>query len=380
MAKQEKPVDRRRFLRVAGVTAGGVSAFGPATPQVRAATPPAPARPGKRALMKVGCQRGPTSDEMLRFFAQFGVKNICGALAVQEPNQPWTVADLDKLKKRVEAHGIALDMLALPLSSRYITRAENPNIMLGKSPERDREIDAICAMIRAAGQAGIPALKYNLTILGVIRTGRTPGRGGSSYSTFNYDQAKQDPPLTEAGKVSADEMWERITYFLKRVVPVAEEHKVKLACHPHDPPMPADKGFRGVQRVLGSVAGLKKFVEIQASPYHGLNFCQGTICEGLEDPGKEIFDVIRWFGTRHKIFNVHFRNIRGKFLHFQETYPDEGDVDMFQALRVYKEVGYDGMIMPDHMPQTVGDTNGRQAFAFGYGYIKALIQAVDALD
>src|SRR5207247_1786693 len=132
----------------------------------------------------------------------------------------------------------------------------------------------ICNMIRAAGKAGIPALKYNLTILGVVRTERTPGRGGASYSTFVYSKAKQDT-LTEAGKVSAEEVWERITYFLKRVVPVAEEARVKLACHPNDPRMPEDKGFRGVQAVLGGVAGLKKFIEIQASPYHGLNFCQG---------------------------------------------------------------------------------------------------------
>jgi mannonate dehydratase len=329
--------------------------------------------------MKVGCQRGPTTDEMLQFFAQFGVKNICGHLPQRDASTPWTVAQIEQLKKKVESHGISLDMLALPLSSRPIHQGENPHIMLGKSPERDREIDTICAMIRAATKAGVGALKYNLTILGVVRTERTPGRGGSSYSTFVYDRARQDPPLTEAGKVSADEMWERISYFLKKVIPVAEECKVKMACHPHDPPMPADKGFRGVQRVLGSVAGLKKFVEIQASPYHGLNFCQGTICEGLANPGKEIVEVIRYFGSRKKIFNVHFRNIRGRFLNFQETYPDEGDVDMLEALLAYKEVGYDGMIMPDHMPQTVGDSNGRQAFAFGYGYIKALIQAVDRL-
>jgi len=374
MTKRAKPVNRRRFLGLAGVITGGVSTLTLA----RAEQPAQPLR-DKRALMKVGCQRGPTTDEMLQFFAQFGVKNICGQLPERDAKTPWTVAEIEKLKKKVESHGISLDMLALPLSSRPISRAENPHIMLGKSPERDREIDTICAMIRAAAKAGVPALKYNLTILGVVRTERTPGRGGSSYSTFVSDKARQEPPLTEAGKVSAGEMWERITYFLKRVIPVAEEHKVKMACHPHDPPMPADKGFRGVQRVLGSVAGLKKFVEIQASPYHGLNFCQGTICEGLENPGKEIFEVIRYFGSRKKIFNVHFRNIRGKFLNFQETYPDEGDVDMLQALLAYKEVGYDGMIMPDHMPQTVGDTNGRQAFAFGYGYIKALIQAVDRL-
>jgi mannonate dehydratase len=378
MSTPEQPVDRRGFLRLAGAGTGGAGALALAgTAPASAEQPAQPAR-GKRALMKVGCQRGPTTDDLLQYFAQFGVKNICGILPRSDPKTPWTVAEIEKLKKSAEARGISVDMLALPLSNRPVSQAENPNILLGKSPERDREIDTICGMIRTAAKAGIPALKYNLTLLGVVRTERTPGRGGASYSTFVYDKARQDT-LTEAGKVSADEFWERISYFLKRVVPVAEECKVRLACHPHDPPMPADKGFRGVQQVLGSVEGLKRFVETQPSPYHGLNFCQGTICEGLENPGKEILDVIRWFGSRKKIFNVHFRNIRGKFLNFQETYPDDGDVDMLQALKVYKEVGYDGMVMPDHMPQTVGDSGGRQAFAFGYGYIKALIQAVDAL-
>jgi len=358
-------LNRRRFLRLAGAGALGSGIHSQA----------AAAEQRKPALMKLGCQRGPTSDEMLQFFAQFGVKNICGYVPQQDPKKAWDPADIAKLKKRVEAAGIALDMLALPLASAYITRADMPNIMLGKSPERDREIDTICADIRAAARAGIPAVKYNLTILGVVRSERTAGRGGASYSTFVYDKAKQDT-LTEAGKVSAEEAWERITYFLKRVVPVAEECKVKLACHPNDPPMPADKGFRGVHCVLGSVDGLKKFIDIQPSPYHGLNFCQGTICEGLQDPNKEIGDVIRYFGTRKKIFNVHFRNIRGRFLNFQEVYPDEGDVDMLAALKVYQDVGYDGMIMPDHAPQTVGDSGGRQAFAFAYGYIRGLIQAI----
>jgi mannonate dehydratase len=98
----------------------------------------------------------------------------------------------------------------------------------------------------------------------------------------------------------------------------------------------------------------------------------------LENPGKEIFDVIRYFGSRRKIFNVHFRNIQGKFLNFRETFIDDGDVDMLQALRVYKEVGYDGMMMPDHVPRIDGDAGQAQAFAYTFGYIKALIRAVDA--
>lgn len=325
--------------------------------------------------MKVGTQHGST-DEVLGLLAAFGVNNICASLPSERLDDQWSVSNLVRLRERVESFGIKLDMIPLPLSSSYITRAENPNIMLGKSPERDREIDDICKMIVNTARAGIPALKYNMSILGVVRTEPTKGRGGAAYSTFIYDKARQEPSLTEAGPVNADAYWERITYFLKRVIPVAEENKVKMACHPHDPGMPADKGYRGVHTVLGSVEGLKRFIEIVPSKYHGLNFCQGTVAEMLKKPGDEIFDVIRYFGSRGKIFNVHFRNIRGGFLNFQETFIDDGDVDMLKALRVYKEVGYDGMLMPDHVPKIASDAKGFQAFAYTFGYIKALMAAL----
>jgi mannonate dehydratase len=327
--------------------------------------------------MKLGHQHQ-HSDPVLRVLAAFGVNHICGGLPSRTLDEHWSVEGLRALRERVESFGIALDMLPLPLSSAYITRAELPHIMLGKSPERDREIEQICQMIRNCARAGISAVKYNMSILGVVRTERTPGRGGAGYSTFIYDQAKQEPPLTEAGKVTDEEYWARITYFLERVVPVAEEVKVRLACHPHDPGMPRERGYRGIPTVLGSVDGLKRFIEICPSPYHGLNFCQGTVSEMLEKPAEEIFDVIRYFGARKKLFNVHFRNIKGKFLSFQETFPDDGDVDMLKALKVYQEVGYDGMIMPDHVPQIEGDTGGAQAFAYSFGYIQALMRMVQS--
>jgi mannonate dehydratase len=327
--------------------------------------------------MKLGTQHD-SSDATLRVMAALGVNHICSTLPAAKFDENWSVNALTRLRERVESFGIHLEAVPLPLSSSYITKSENPDIMLGKSPERDREIDDICKMIQNCSRAGIPMVKYNMSILGVVRTGRTPGRGGASYSSFNYAKARQEPRLTEAGPVSSEMIWERITYFLERVVPVAEEYKVKIACHPHDPGMPADTGFRGVHRVLGNVDGLKRFIEITPSPYHGLNFCQGTVSEMLNDPGREIFDVIRYFGARKKIFNVHFRNIQGGFLNFQETFPDAGDVDMLAAIRVYKEVGYDGMLMPDHVPLIEGDERGRQAFAFAFGYIRGLLQAADA--
>jgi mannonate dehydratase len=327
--------------------------------------------------MKAGTQHG-VSDDILRVMASLGVNHICGSLPSRRLDAAWSVESLTKTRERIDSFGLRLEMLPLPLSSSYITDSENPEIMLGKSPERDRQIDDICQMIRNVAKAGVPSLKYNLTILGVVRTETTPGRGGAAYSTFVYDKARQEPPLTEAGRVTEEIFWDRITYFVKRVAPVAEEYKVKLACHPHDPGMPKDKGFRGVNRVLGSVEGLRRFIQLSPSKYHGLNFCQGTVAEMLKEPGKEIYDVIRYFGSRGKIFNVHFRNIAGGFLNFQETFPDNGDVDMLRAMRVYKDVGYDGMIMPDHIPTIPGDAGGRQAWAYCFGYINAAIRMVSS--
>jgi len=370
-------MNRRRFLRLAGgATTGGALAERLVEAQVAAQPRPAASRPSPRALMKAGTQHGDT-DEILRAMAAFGVNHICTELPSAKLDAAWSVDGLSRLKDRVQSFGLSLEMIPLPLSSSEISRSENPAVLLA-TPERDRQIDDLCQMIRNAGRAGIPSLKYNLTFIGVPRTGTTPGRGGARYSTFVYEGARQDPALTAAGRIDADEYWARITYFLERVVPVAEEAKVRIACHPQDPGMPPRKGWRGVETVLGSVDGLKRFVSIKESPYHGLNFCQGTVSEMLEKPGEQIFDVIRYFGSRKKIFNVHFRNIAGGFLNFRETFIDDGDVDMLKALRVYREVGYDGMMMPDHVPQVEGDTNRFQGFAFALGYIKALIAAVAA--
>jgi len=364
---------RRDFLKSAGALAA-VRAGSPLRALARGDEPTSAPPVGHAMYAGSQFDRVPSDDD-LRWLAALGVRHVCSGPPAAHFDQSWSVANLEQIKARAASAGIALDMIALPMASSYIANADNPNIMLGKSPERDREIDGMCEIIRSVALAGIPAVKYNLTILGVVRTGTTSARGSARYSTFVYADAKQDPPLTEAGEVSADEMWARITHFLERVVPVATENKVRMACHPHDPAMPADTGFRGVHRVLGSVAGLKRFIEIQPSPYHGLNFCQGTVSEMLDDPGREVFDVIRYFGARRKIFNVHFRNIKGHFLDFQETFPDDGDVNMVEALKTYHEVGYDGMIMPDHAPQIDGDADHRQAFAFEFGCIQALLQA-----
>jgi mannonate dehydratase len=302
----------------------------------------------KRALMKLGCQSAPSNEKHFQYFARYGVRNVCGYPEIADGRLYATAEELKSLRDLGDRHKISIDCIAPPfLESSHVDREKHPAIMLAQSPERDRDIEALQTLIRNCAAVGIPSIKYNMSILGVLRTGRSPGRGDATYSTWRLREAQPSPALTRAGQVDADAAWERITYFLDRVIPVAEEYKIRMACHPHDPGVPPN-GYQGVVRVLGTVDGLKKFISIKENPYHGLNFCQGTVAEMLQKPGEEIYDVIRYFGSRQKIFNVHFRNIRGHRDDFVEVYPDEGDVDFVKAIQAYKDVGYSYMMMPDH--------------------------------
>lgn len=361
-------MNRRQF--VSASSAAALAASGPR---------PAVAAAAKPVLMKLGCQSAPTNETHLSYFARYGVRHICGYPEIGEGRLYATVDELERMRDLAAKHKISIECVAPPfLASSHIDKEKHPAIMLAQSPERDRDIEAMQTLIRNCARAGLPSIKYNMSILGVLRTERTQGRGDALYSTWRLKEARPEKPLTRAGEVNADRFWERITYYLERVIPVATEHKIRMACHPHDPGVPP-AGYQGVDRVLGTVEGLKRFIRIKESPYHGLNFCQGTVSEMLQDPGKEIFDVIRYFGSRGKIFNVHFRNIRGHRDDFQEVYPDEGDIDFVKAIQVYREVNYPYLLMPDHVPYAANDPQGLQSFAYCYGYIRGLLQSLERM-
>jgi mannonate dehydratase len=369
-------MDRRKFMvgigAGAALTIGGGAGAAPQPSQQRAKANSGPLK------LKLGCQSGPADDDHFAFLARYGVTDVCARAKTSGGRLYSTVDELRDLKGLAERHRLSLRILdPVMLGSTNVDREAHPAIMLAESPERDRDIADFQTLIRNCAAAGIPCIKYNMSILGVLRTGKVQGRGDATFPEWDAASARPATPLTRAGAVSEDAFWERITYFLDRVVPVANEYKVRIACHPQDPGTPPE-GYQGVHRVLGTVDGLKRFVSIRESPYHGLNFCQGTVSENLPRPAEQIFDVIRWFGSRGKIFNVHFRNIVGGRGHFREAFPDEGDVDLYRALLTYNEVGYDGMLMPDHVPIVPGKPEAAlQSFAFAYGYIRGLMQAAN---
>ena len=315
--------------------------------------------------MYVGVQAIGTSKLEMQFLTRHGVTHMDATPADNE------VGTISRHREEAAVEGVELEMIHINLPR---------SIPLAQEPQRDEDLDEVCRWIENAGRAGLRGLNYNFCVLEHQRTEATFGRGGSRYSTFDLSKYDNES-LSEAGVVSRDESFERAQYFLERVIPVAEQYKVQMASHLDDPPAPV---LRGVERWNWPVMdGLKRFSELVDSPYHGFNFCCGVASEGLENPGDELYDIVRYFGERKKIFNVHFRNIRGGLHDFQEVWPDEGDVDMHQVAEVLHETGYPYMLMPDHAPNHPDDkppegVSGRvsHAWAFQFGYIAAMIQVV----
>ena len=369
-------MDRRQFFSVTGAAAatGALPVAEAAPKKAPGALPPLKAR--------LGHQFGALTDQTAAWVARFGLDAICTRPVVADPQRLYpTVDELKVMLDIADRHKVKVEIVdSVLLQSSDIDKERHAGIVLGQSPERDREIEAFQNHLRNCAATGIRCIKYNMVSLtGVPRLEEVPGRGDTVYNRWNYKEAvARNLPLTRAGVVNDEAFWERTNYFLERIAPMAAETKVRIACHPEDPGMPP-QGYRGISTPLGTFEGMKKFIALHENPYHGLNFCQGTMSENLNHPNNEIGDVIRYFGSRKKIFNVHFRNIRGHRDDFvAEMFPDEGDVDFVKALKVYREVGYEDLLMPDHAPKVLGagaESGQRENFAFEFGYIRGLIQA-----
>ncbi len=298
---------------------------------------------------------------------QMGVTDAVTGRPVVETGPVWSRDSMLALRRKIEDLGLRLTVIELiPISDR---------VKLGLRG-RDEEIDHFCQTVRNLGQAGIPVLAYNwMAGFTWFRTSvAEPVRGGALSTAYNHDAMRNLPPAA-VGEVHAEQLWAGLEYFLQAVVPVAEESGVKLAVHPDDPPL---SPVRGVARILTSPAALQRVIDLVPSKANGLTFCQGCFAEmGVDVPAS-----IRNFGRQKKIFFTHFRNIRGTAEDFVETFHDDGQLDMFEAMRAYHEIGFTGPMRPDHAPTMEGESNDEPGYAvqgriLAIGYMRGLLEAIE---
>lgn len=241
-------------------------------------------------------------------------------------------------------------------------------------PGRDEEIDTVCTLIESLGRLNIPVWCYEwMADFNWVRTNMaTPSRGGSVVTSFDIHDVPAD--LTHEPPIDEEALWINLEYFLKRVLPVAERANVKLSMHPDDPPL---SPIRGVGRIMRSIDNFKRLLQLVHSPMNTITMCQGNFTLMTDD----LPAAIRTFGKA--ISFIHFRDVRGVPTRFEETWHDAGKTDMLACMRAYRDIDFDGVLRPDHVPTVEGDSNDNAGYsAFGrlyaIGYIRGLQQAVYA--
>jgi mannonate dehydratase len=325
------------------------------------------------------------TDEILIFARQLGVSSM----QVNTPALPgahrWEYADLLRLRQRCEVYDLRLEAIENVHLDFY------DKVMLGL-PGRDEQIEHYCATVRNIGRAGIPILGYHFMPNSVWRTARSPiGRGGALVTSFDQaiveerqsdvlvaraDRSGSDDPFNTQGvipaaehQLSESEMWANYTYFIKAVIPVAEEAGVKLALHPDDPPV---ESLGGIARLFRNVDGFKRAMEIADSDAWGLDLCLGCWSEMGGEP--TVMEAIDYFGPRGKIVYVHFRDVRGTVPNFAECFIGEGNFNAARVMHALKRVGFTGFLLDDHVPFMIDDTEyGHRGRAHAIGYMQGLI-------
>lgn len=318
--------------------------------------------------MRIGLVLPELSESRLKLARQIGVTDVVTSLPeAQRPGPVWEFGPLLTLRKKIEDAGLTWSVIeSMPISDR---------VKLGL-PGRDEDIENWIVSLRNIGAAGIPILCYNwMAGFGWLRTSFTTRVRGDALST-SYDHALMaKAPLTQYGEVPEEQLWEALGYFLRAVVPVAEEAGIKLALHPDDPPL---SPIRGMGRILTSVENFQRVIDLVPSPANGITFCQGCFAE----MGADLPAAIRQFGRQGRLFFAHFRNLQGTAERFHEMFHDDGQIDMLAAMRAYHEVGFDGPMRPDHVPTLEGDDNSHPGYSlwgrlYAVGYMRGLIEAVE---
>ncbi len=331
-----------------------------------AAKMPATAAPAKAKLKLGVSHQGPTmlNPAHLNYLKQMGVEY----LEVRIPSAQSGYGELVRIKRTVEDAG--LNLFEIMLSDKYSA----PEFALGLAG-RDKEIAFFQNFLKDLGRAGIHATTYAWNTGGVYQTGTTMTRGCQTR-LFELEAARKAPRAADRD-YSDQELWANYEYFMKRVLPAAEDAGVRLQLHPNDPPVT----HAGVARIFRSREAFRRAMEISNhSRYSGLLFCTGCWAEmfGPDGKGEDVIGAIREFGARGHIIQVHYRNIDRNLPNFRETFPDEGYMNMYLVMKALAETGFDGMVVPDHVPHCMDSEAGAKAGeAFIFGYIRAMIQAVN---
>lgn len=309
---------------------------------------------------------------------QMGVLGAVGGINPGMVGMPgeknYEIKVIRAVKEAWEKEGLKLKVIEGPPSLNIKTK-------LGLEG-RDEEIEHFITFLRNIGSLGIDTVCHNwMPVISWTRTNMEKiSRGGALVSSFDIRDIENEPVITEYGELTHQKMWDNMEYFLKAVIPEAEEAGVKLALHPDDPPI---DGIRGIPRIMTSVDAFKKMLDLYPSPNNGITFCQGSFASmGDENNGVDIPAAIEYFGKRGAIHFVHFRDVRGSKNQFEETFHDDGKTDMYRAMEAYYKVGYKGPLRPDHVPTMAGDSNEHPGYStigtlFAIGYIRGLIEGVN---
>ena len=234
---------------------------------------------------------------------------------------------------------------------------------------RDESIEKVIKMMEYMDKLDIRTICFNwMAHIGWLRTNdKIKERGNALVTGFDLNDFKSTDK-----QITKQELWDNYEYFIKAVIPYAEKYNVKLALHPDDPPL---EKLGNVERIMTSYENINKAVNIVKSDNLGLTMCQATYLM----MGENLYDVIP--KLKDKIFFIHFRNAVGNKIKINETFHDNGLIDMSDIIRLYKKHNINVPIRVDHVPLMAGESQDVAGYTalgrlFAIGYLKGILESV----